>query len=63
MTLALFVGSAAAVLIACILVRKRWVGGKEIDARSDVTKLVISADKRRQQRQKMQRVVRDGRPL
>lgn len=63
MTLALFGGSAAAVLIACILAGKRWFSENEMDARSDLTKLVISADKRREQRQKMERVVRDGRPL
>ena len=51
-------GAALAAFIACIIVGKRWLSGKEADVRSDVTKLVISADRRRQRRQSMERVVR-----
>jgi hypothetical protein len=53
-------GAALAAGMACIIVGRRWFSEKEADVRSDVTKLVISADRRRQRRQSMERVVRDS---
>ena len=60
MTLSLYLGIAVAAFIALIVIRKRWSSGPATDTRSDVTKLVISADRRRQRRQSLERVVRNN---
>lgn len=59
MSLLLGFCSAIAALII-VVVRNRWSSGPMTDARSEVTKLVISADRRRQRRQTMAQVIRNG---
>ena len=47
-------------LAACVGLAKLWLGGREISARSDATKLIISAERRRARQNSMERVIRDA---